>query len=149
MDIPAGQERLALADTAAAVAAAHPAISVVPAAEEAAATMAVAVVAKVEPSSAATMAGEAAAVAVRRLRPPTRSIFTVGKAGTTAKGLSIVKSVSEIGAGGNGHRPKLIGLLRDPTMWGDRRGAAGPACLFRLEVHRSGPAIDGPEGCRR
>src|SRR5215472_9417308 len=31
----------------------------------------------------------------------------------TAKGLSIVKSVSEIGSG---HRPKLIGLLRDPTI---------------------------------
>ena len=34
----------------------------------------------------------------------------------TAKGLSIVKSVSEIGSGLNGHRPKLIGLLRDPTI---------------------------------
>ena len=34
----------------------------------------------------------------------------------TSKGLSIVKSVSEIGSGLNGHRPKLIGLLRDPTI---------------------------------
>src|SRR5215469_1726189 len=34
----------------------------------------------------------------------------------TAKGLSIVKSVSEIGSGRNGHRPKLIGLLRDQTI---------------------------------
>ena len=34
----------------------------------------------------------------------------------TAKGLSIVKAVSEIGSGLNGHRPKLIGLLRDPTI---------------------------------
>ena len=34
----------------------------------------------------------------------------------TAKGLSIVKSVSEIGSGLNGHRAKLIGLLRDPTI---------------------------------
>src|SRR5215469_11154035 len=34
----------------------------------------------------------------------------------TAKGLSIVKSFSEIGSGANGHRPKLIGLLRDPTI---------------------------------
>lgn len=33
----------------------------------------------------------------------------------TAKGLSIV-NVSEIGSGLNGHRPKLIGLLRDPTI---------------------------------
>src|SRR5215469_14350566 len=34
----------------------------------------------------------------------------------TAKGLSIVKSFSEIGSGANGHRAKLIGLLRDPTI---------------------------------
>src|SRR5215469_11275185 len=34
----------------------------------------------------------------------------------TANGLSIVKSVSEIGSGVNGHRPKLIGLLRDPRI---------------------------------
>jgi putative resolvase len=34
----------------------------------------------------------------------------------TAHGLSIVQSVSEIGAGLNGHRRKLIGLLRDPQI---------------------------------
>ena len=34
----------------------------------------------------------------------------------TANGLSIVKAVSEIGSGLNGHRPKLIGLLRDPRI---------------------------------
>src|ERR1700746_1182250 len=34
----------------------------------------------------------------------------------TAHGLSIVKSVSEIGSGVNGHRPKLIDLLRDPRI---------------------------------
>jgi len=34
----------------------------------------------------------------------------------TAKGLSIVKSVSEIGSGMNGHRPRLIGPLRDATI---------------------------------
>ena len=33
-----------------------------------------------------------------------------------SKGLSIVKSVSEIGSGRNGQRPKLIGLLRDRTI---------------------------------
>src|SRR5215472_9998237 len=32
---------------------------------------------------------------------------------------------------------------------GDRRGASGAACPFRLGVHRGGPSIDGPEGCRR
>src|ERR1700746_556517 len=33
----------------------------------------------------------------------------------TAKGLAIVKSVSEIGSGRNGHRPKLIGLSGGPS----------------------------------
>jgi putative resolvase len=34
----------------------------------------------------------------------------------TASGLSIVKSVSEVGSGVNGDRRKLIGLLRDPRI---------------------------------
>lgn len=34
----------------------------------------------------------------------------------TANGLSVVKTVSEVGSGLNGHRPKLIRLLRDPKV---------------------------------